>query len=82
MLLDMAYLDHPAEEVLERFLLSHCSENELCEVETHILYCEACVDHLERLEIEITAVKRFLQKMSNRQFTNAIPESDRVHELV
>jgi hypothetical protein len=78
----MAYLDHPAEEVLERFLLSHCSENELCEVETHILHCEGCVARLELLELQITAFKLCLQMMLNRQLTMATRESDRIHELV
>ena len=82
MLLDMADLDHPAEQVLERFLLNHCSQNELCEVETHILHCEGCVARLELLELQITAFKLCLQMMLNRQLTMATRESDRIHELV
>ena len=82
MLLDMTYLDHPAEEVLERFLLNHCPENELCEVETHILYCGNCMLRLELLEIEITAFRRCLQEMLNRQFRKAAPATELIHELV
>ena len=82
MLLGIASFDHPAEEVLERFLLNHCSENELCEVETHTLCCADCVQRLELLELELAASKRCLQKLSDRQSTRAAPEPDRVHELV
>ncbi len=80
MLMDMAYLDHPAEEAFERFLLEHCAENELCEVETHLLHCEDCLDLVERLEFEITVFKRSLQKMLDRQFTMSALEPDRIHQ--
>jgi hypothetical protein len=71
MLLDMADPNHPAEEALERFLLNHCSETELCEVETHFLHCEDCVNRLELLETEITIFKCCLEKVANLQFTMA-----------
>ena len=82
MLLDMACLDHPTEVVLERFLLNHCSENELREVETHVLHCGDCVFRLEVLETEISALKRCLQKLPDRQFAMAALESGRTPELV
>ena len=53
--------DHPSEDALERFLLHQSSEDELEYVETHILACEACVENLEALELQINATKVALQ---------------------
>lgn len=50
-------LDHPAEEELERFLLRQSHEEELEQVETHILACETCVARLEALETQIAVMK-------------------------
>jgi hypothetical protein len=58
---------HPSEEELERFVLHQCHEQELEEVETHILACESCVTRLEDLEVEISAMKLGLQKMLAEQ---------------
>lgn len=51
------YHEHPTEEALERFLMNHSTEEELEFVETHIFACESCVEHLEVLEMQITATK-------------------------
>lgn len=61
------YLEHPAEEALERFLLHQSSDEELDVVETHILACESCVTRLENLEVEIAATKLALQEMKNEE---------------
>jgi hypothetical protein len=61
------YLDHPGEEVLERFILHRSGEEELEVVETHILACESCVTRLEGLEIEIAATKLALREMKMRE---------------
>jgi hypothetical protein len=79
MLTDMEFIDHLAEEVIERFLLNHSPENELCEVETHLLHCPDCVEHVELVEIEIAVFKHCLQKMRDRQFTTVAPDADRIH---
>jgi anti-sigma factor RsiW len=63
------YLDHPAEDALERFLLHQCEEEELELVETHILACESCVTRLETLELQITATKLALQQLENERIT-------------
>lgn len=62
-----SYIDHPAEEALERFLLNHCEEPELEAVETHILACESCVSRLEVLESDIAASKVALRQFQARQ---------------
>ncbi len=49
--------DHPPLDVLERFALNGCSEQELELVEEHILACESCVTALEAIELEIAAKK-------------------------
>ena len=61
-----SYLDHPSEEVLERFLLHNAQEDELDRVETHILACEGCVSRLEQLELQIAAAKIALQELSRQ----------------
>jgi hypothetical protein len=52
-----SYLDHPAEEALERFLLHRCPDEELETVETHIFACGACVDRLEALENHVADLR-------------------------
>ena len=49
--------DHPPHDVLERFALNGCSEQELELVEEHIIACESCVSALEIIELEIAATK-------------------------
>jgi hypothetical protein len=61
------YLDHPEEEVLERFILHRSGEEELEVVETHILACESCVTRLEGLEIEIAAIQLALREMKVKE---------------
>lgn len=61
------YIDHPAEEALERFLLHHCQEPELEVLETHILACESCVSRLESLESDIAASKIALREFQAQQ---------------
>lgn len=60
-------LEHPDVELLERFALNTCSEQELEVVETHIMACESCVCALENLELEIAATKLALQAMTERE---------------
>ncbi len=57
------YLEHPADEVLERFLLHGSDEEEVEVVETHVMACESCVTRLETLETEIAATKLALQNV-------------------
>jgi hypothetical protein len=66
------YLEHPAEEVLERFLLQHSDEEELDVVETHILACESCVARLETLETQIAATKLALQNIHQQEVAKAV----------
>ncbi len=60
-----SYLDHPSEEALERFLLHQAQDDELDQVETHILTCHDCVSRLEELEFQIAAAKLALQELSS-----------------
>jgi anti-sigma factor RsiW len=62
-----SYLDHPAEETLERFLLHQSPEDELEVVETHILACDSCVARLESLEAQITAMRTALRELQQQQ---------------
>ncbi|HEX4770304.1 MAG TPA: hypothetical protein VH351_05700 [Bryobacteraceae bacterium] len=61
------YLEHPGEEVLERFVLHQSGEEELEVVETHILACDSCVARLENLEIDIAATKLALQEIKRKE---------------
>jgi hypothetical protein len=58
--METAYFEHPTEEALERFLLSHASQEESETVETHFLACSACVSRLETLETQIVILKTAL----------------------
>jgi anti-sigma factor RsiW len=66
-----SYLNHPAEEALERFLLHQCPEEELETIETHILGCHGCVSRLEALESEIAAMKIALRELQPQQVAAA-----------
>src|SRR5437763_2937046 len=50
-------LQHPTEEILEKFLLHRMQEEELETTETHILACDSCVARLEAMEIQLEATK-------------------------
>lgn len=62
-----SYLEHPAEEALERFLLHQSPEEEIEAVETHILACDSCVTRLENLETEIAVMKTALGELQLQQ---------------
>ena len=61
------HLEHPSEELLERFLLHQMQEEELESIETHVLACESCVARLEDLEIQIAATKIALNELHNQK---------------
>jgi hypothetical protein len=69
--------DHPAIDLLERFALNTCSEEELDLVETHILACDACVCALEDLEVQVAATKLALEQVLREQKSK--PEPERIH---
>lgn len=62
-----SYLDHPAEEALERFLLHQCPDEELDTVETHILGCGSCVSRLEALETQIADLRIAFEELQHEQ---------------
>ncbi len=55
-------LEHPLVDALERYLLRQSPESESEIVETHFIACESCVIRLERVELEIAAVKLALRE--------------------
>ena len=65
------FIEHPAEEILERFLLQNSEEEELDTVESHILACESCVTRLETLEFHLAATKLALQDMHQQEVAKA-----------
>jgi hypothetical protein len=65
--METTYLEHPTEEVLERFLLNQASQQEDEAVETHFLGCPPCAGRLEKLEIELTVLKSALQSFENER---------------
>jgi len=70
--MENTYLDHPAEETLERFVLDRSDDAELTTVETHILACDSCVARVEALEIEIAATKLALQELHKERVAKAV----------
>jgi hypothetical protein len=61
--MDETYREHPSEEALERFLLGMSAEEEMEDLETHVLACGYCVEQLEILEIQIAATRLALQTL-------------------
>jgi hypothetical protein len=45
-----SYLEHPSEEMLERYILHHSNDRELETIETHVLACDDCITRLEDIE--------------------------------
>jgi hypothetical protein len=68
------YLEHPAEDALERYLMHRSDEQEIELVETHTLACDSCVARLESLEIQIAAMKLALQELHNQAVAKAFAE--------
>lgn len=68
-------LEHLTEETLENFLLHRMQDEELEATETHILGCDSCVARLERLEIQLEAIKIALaeahQEEVEKNYVNA-----------
>jgi hypothetical protein len=71
LIMQNSYLDHPAEEALERFLLHQCPDEELETVETHILGCGSCVSRLETLETQVANLRLGFEELE-RQRTVAV----------
>ncbi|MFL6352464.1 MAG: hypothetical protein ACJ74Z_11520 [Bryobacteraceae bacterium] len=66
---------HPTEDELERFILNRSTDEELEDLEVHILACESCVTRLEDLELQIRATKVALQDMRREELAKAaLPE--------
>jgi hypothetical protein len=65
------YLEHPAEDALERYLMHRSDEQEVELVETHTLACDSCVQRLEALEIQLAAMKLALQEFHTEQVAHA-----------
>jgi hypothetical protein len=70
-------IGHPSEDVLERFLLHQCAEEELENLETHVIGCESCVTRLEQLEIEVAAMKTALQELRIEAAAREVAKRDR-----
>ena len=64
-------VEHPSEEMLERFLMSKSPEAESTTVETHILACDDCVARMEVLEDEISEMKLVLQQWQQERAAEA-----------
>ncbi len=64
-------VEHPSEEMLERFLMNKSPEAESTTVETHILACDDCVARMEALENEISDMKLVLQQWQQERAAEA-----------
>ncbi len=64
-----SFSEHPNEEALERFLLNMSSEEELEDLEMHVLACGLCVDQLEAMEIRIAATRSALKSLESRRIS-------------
>lgn len=69
------YFDHPAEDVLERYLMHRSDEREAELVESHTLACEPCVQRMEALEIQLAATKIALQEFHNQEVAKSFAQA-------
>ena len=69
------YLEHPSEEMLERYILHQSSERELDTIETHVLACENCVTRLEDLESYIAVFRQAARELQLERAEQHIRES-------
>jgi hypothetical protein len=65
--MDDSYFEHPAEELLERYLLRQTNQAEAEVLESHVLACESCVTRLENLETDIAAMKSALTELQQQE---------------
>jgi anti-sigma factor RsiW len=77
--METTYLEHPTEEVLERFLLNQASQQENEVVETHFMGCASCAQRLEKLEIELTVLRSALQSFENERREKQAAKAARAH---
>ncbi len=70
--MELSYLDHPAEESLERFVLEQSDDTELTVIETHVLACDSCVARLESLEIQVAAIKLAFEEIHKEKVAKAV----------
>jgi hypothetical protein len=67
-----SHSEHPSEDALERFLFNKTSsEEELEDLETHILVCEPCIERLENLQIQIAAARIALQSLEAKRYSKS-----------
>ena len=70
-------LEHPSEEMLERYVLHQSTELELDTIETHVLACESCVARLEDLEAYIGILRQAHQELQLEEAKQPVKESTR-----
>jgi len=70
-----SFREHPSEEALERFLLNVSPEQELEDLEMHVLACGQCVDHLESIEVEIAATRLALRRLEAQRVSERPAEN-------
>jgi hypothetical protein len=71
------YLEHPSEEMLERYVLHHSNETELDTVETHVLACENCVARLEDLESYVSVMREANRQLQSERAQQPVKQSVR-----
>jgi len=71
------FVEHPTEDVMERFLLHQSGDEELEAIETHILACESCVSRLEALQEFIDTAKVAMREMHLEATEKAVQKQKR-----
>jgi hypothetical protein len=57
---------HISEDMLERFALNQLTEEELAPLESHILVCHRCQDHLEQVDEYVQSMKEAMSAPAGR----------------
>ncbi len=55
---ELTYPSHPSEDLLEQYALGRLVDDELAQVEEHLLFCPRCQENIEELDAFIRATRK------------------------
>ena len=71
---------HVLEESLERFVLGNCTEEELADIECHLLCCDRCLDRVQQVELYVLTIKMALEVVEVCRFPRSGRRLASAHE--
>jgi hypothetical protein len=70
----MAEDNHPTDDTLEEYIFRRMNEQEVDNIETHLLACEFCLGRLESLELHIATMKVVMRDLRTEETMDAIED--------